>query len=179
MKCLSILGVVAVFVLGYLLGSYGREPEQESKTQYVLGQAIRVGFDNPFLLSENLPAAPKYLFYTDTVTGLTVVDTAAIISDWIQERKYRQEIFNVDTVGKLDVEATVQYNQLQNMTADFTPVQKTTVSVVVKAKKWQPYAMVGVGTTYSIEGGVFYKNIGVGVEFTGTNDKLIKVAYRF
>lgn len=117
-----------------------------------------------------------------TVTKKMVVDTAAIIADYIVKRSYSQTLFN-NSNGKLEVFPAVYQNKLSSLGYEFTP----------KVKVWQPF----VGTSYStadylgLGAGFFYHNLGVEyqyqIDLKGSNSiyqprgnaHLIGVKYKF
>jgi hypothetical protein len=165
----------------FLIGRY-TAPAQEAKKEviYKACEPISVEFDRPLALSINVPIVPKYLFYTDTVAGIQHIDTAAILADWIAERRYELEAFCIDTIGKLDVMAIVQYNELQHISTTFIPVQREVQSIMEKPpNSWQPYAMLGIGNTFSIEGGIFYRKVGIGLSISSMGSINAKIGYRF
>ena len=77
-------------------------------------------------------------------------DTAAMVQDYKLLRHYSRQLFNNEN-GVLRVKAGTQYNRLSYLDYEFTPVLKTTTSVVEKA--WQPFASIGYSTNGSLSVG--------------------------
>lgn len=106
--------------------------------------------------------------------AITKEDTTAIMVDWATERRYKETIFNSDTLGKCVVEATVKYNRLNLTGYEFTPKVKTIDRTIYTVKKWSPYVKVGSlfgpwnktpDTIGEFGGGIFYKDK-LGLEMT-------------
>lgn len=82
-------------------------------------------------------------------------------------------MFDNDTIGKLVVNTSVQYNQLQGLGYDFVPIRK----VITNTKKpiIEPFIMGGIqtnrfnGVNPTLQGGIFYKNLGVSYDITIDN----------
>ena len=144
--------LIAVFVLGFFIGRGNIRTVE--KVEYVKGKEITntVKIPQPYLLK-----VPQ-VYFLPMVNG--VVDTAQIISDYILERRYEINVFDNDA-GKLDVEQSIQYNELKEFNYTFTPIQK----VITKRTKplFEPFVSVGYNTYQqaSVGGGLFYRNVGV------------------
>lgn len=88
---------------------------------------------------------------TKFITKIQVVDTAAIIADYVVKRSYSQTLFN-NKFGKMEVFPTVYQNKLSGLEYQFKP----------KTQAWQPF----VSTSYStanylgVGGGFFYHDLG-------------------
>ena len=70
-------------------------------------------------------------------------DTAEIIKDWGTKRMYSETLFDVDTLGKCVVDASVQYNRLMMLSYNYTPITKTITITENRVKFFSPY--IGVG----------------------------------
>ena len=74
---------------------------------------------------------------------ITKEDTTDIICDWGTKRMYSETLFDIDTVGKCVVDASVQYNRLSLLSYSYTPITKTVTITERRVKFFSPY--VGVG----------------------------------
>jgi len=70
-------------------------------------------------------------------------DTSEIILDWGTRRLYSEQIFDIDTVGKCTINASVQYNRLTLLSYNYVPITKTTTIIESRVKLFSPY--IGVG----------------------------------
>lgn len=75
---------------------------------------------------------------------ITKEDTTKIIRDWATERRYKETVFNVDTLGRLELDASVQYNRLRYVDYTYTPVTKVNTNTIYTAKYISPFAGLGV-----------------------------------
>lgn len=165
-----ITWTVIVCVCGFFIGRCTQKPKTSIK--YIKGVTITDSILVPFVIKETVPGEPQWLTKTDTLWRDSVVyiaekiDTIAILADWIKQRDYQNTLFDVDTLGKLVVSSTVQYNRLQKMKYDFTPVHKQ----ITRYQKptWEPFVMIGFQTGWepSLQAGLFYKNFGVAYDIT-------------
>jgi hypothetical protein len=91
-------------------------------------------------------------------------DTAKIIQNYITKNSYRKQLFNDDN-GKLIVSADVQYNLLQKLSYDFTPMQK--VTTVEKKRVFTPF-LIGSYNSWGYLGagaGIYYYDVGVSAKY--------------
>jgi hypothetical protein len=174
---IAIIGIIAGFYLG-------RESNQTLESiKYVKGETIEktIAVEIPYQVE--IPANPIYIYKTDTIheTIVATIDTMAILNDWVTKRDYHQNLFD-DSNGKLFIEASIQYNQLQSFKYNFTPYEKTIVST--RKPTLTPYIEASYNTLnhIGIGGGVFYHNIGLGIKYTTDFDKKgldIGLKYKF
>jgi hypothetical protein len=78
---------------------------------------------------------------------ITKEDTSAIIQDWGTERLYHELIFDNDTIGMCEIEASVQYNRLSLIGYTYLPIQKEVSITKNKIKFFSPF--IGVGLAYT------------------------------
>lgn len=81
-------------------------------------------------------------------TVFTHQDTTLILSDWSTKRIYKETLFDIDTIGKCDISATVQYNRINSMDYTYTPIQKQTTTTIIKERQFEPF--IGGGITIGI-----------------------------
>lgn len=188
---MAIVLIIFMFLLGLYVGRKTVRVKEVTHTEYVALPPIHdsVPVDKPYkqippdtakiiqdcvakgLYSELFPYKDK----TDTI--YTERDTTSILNDWATERLYTENLFDADTLGKLDVDIEVQYNRLSCISYTYTPMQKQTELTIVKEKMFEPF--IGGGVTIgidkcnnkltegiSIQGGAFIKqNYGVSLQY--------------
>jgi hypothetical protein len=158
--------IAASLLAGYFLGKFSVKVEEKTVVSFQKMLPVHVSIDAPATLSVTIPEIPQFIWRTDTVTGVAVVDTAAIIADWLLQRDYGGRLI-ADSTGTIDYFATVQYNRLQCVSLEYVPVQRTVVTTKVIQRRWTPFLFVGGNSAgyAAAEGGVFIGNFGVSVEF--------------
>ncbi|MFT3994407.1 MAG: hypothetical protein QM660_08870 [Dysgonomonas sp.] len=174
-----LLTALLSFVVGSIIFFFvGRSTIQtETEVIYVPGETVSGSVSNNQLepVKEEKPDKPVLpikeieIQYRDTGSVKTitetkylyqVVDTAAIIEDYILKRSYVLTAFDNKENGKLLLYPTVQYNKLTGIDYDFTPIQKQTS--IYSYRVWQPFVSVSYSTLdyIGLGGGVFYHNSG-------------------
>ena len=170
---------IVVLIVSILFSFFVGRSSNEGKEiiKYVQGETITGGVSKEELIPakeekgdfSELPMKELEIQYIDsgsiqTITKIKyiieVVDTAAIISDYLVKRTYEQTLFNNDKQGKLIVYPVVYKNRLTALDYSFTPMYKEIIKQQVKV--WQPF----VSTSYStlnyvgLGGGIFYHDLG-------------------
>ena len=174
-----------LFGLGFYLGKK-REPEVVVKTEikYVELPPIHDSIPKPvpvyvkkpidsLNVLRNLIASGKYseMFpekVRDSIIYVTKEDTAKVVIDWATERRYKETLFDSDSLGRFAFDAKVQYNRLQNFEYVFTPVQKEVNTTVKTTRKFLPYLGAGLDTKGAIQaqGGMFFnQDAGFGLQY--------------
>lgn len=159
----SALLILLALIIGFFIGRSTVNTVTEVK--YVKGETVRDTIRKEVLIpvKEYIPSDPiylykdKYIVKTDTI--IQVVDSTAIVNDWVLQRNYSQTLFD-NSNGKMYVDLSVRYNKLQSLKYSFTPIQKQTI--IYKEKVWQPFVSASYSTLnyVSIGGGIFYHNLG-------------------
>ena len=162
---LKISIVAIVFVAGFLLGR--KTINVKEKIEYVKGETIRdtVFINEPTFVE--IPAKPEYIYKYDTIVVDNIqyisekIDTSAIIQDYILTRTYEFNVFNSDTLGKLDVKQKIGYNKLLSFDYTFTPITKQITHF--REPVFTPFITGGYSTNNSflLGGGLYYKHIGI------------------
>lgn len=174
---ICIILVLVGFALGYFLCWYN-VPYKEVVT-YEKGETIRDTIREFIPYVESIPQKPHYPLKESQEKP--TIDTTAIINDWIKNKSYNIPLFD-NQYGKLDLDATLQYNSLQDIKYSFTPIQKTITKY--KEKTFTPF----VGANYSsfgyvgIGGGFFYKSVGIELNYITDFDRKgvdIGLKYKF
>jgi hypothetical protein len=158
--CLAVLftGVAVGFLAG-------RQYSEKTETvTYVREQVItgRVAIPDPVRVEVPaiawLPARTDTVYVDSVIYVRQVVDTAAIIADYELKRSYVVPLFD-NSLGKLDVSLSTQYNRLWEVSYEFVPVTKT----VYRERTWRPFVSAGYSTFGYMEagGGMFYKKTGI------------------
>jgi hypothetical protein len=157
--------IAASLLAGYFLGKFSVKVEEKTVVSFQKMLPVHVSIDAPATLSVTIPEIPQFIWHTDTVTGIAVVDTAAILADWILQRDYGGRLVE-DSTGTIDYSATVQYNRLQNISLDYQPIQRTVTTTKVIQDRWAPFLFVGGNSAgyATVEGGVFIGKFGMSAE---------------
>ena len=156
MKNITI--TIAIALIAFLLGRATVKQTQE--IIYTKGKTVSGSASITLPVKEIQPIAPilpyKYIFIKNIKTE--VVDTAKIISDYIAERTYSLTLFD-NLHGKLDINPTIQYNQLIALPFTFTPIEKTVYTrqklTFFSSASFNTFNIAGLGA------GFFYNNIGL------------------
>lgn len=129
------------------------------EVKYIQGETITNTIEVEKLVpyKEEKPADPQ-LPTKEVSGGSPVVDTAAIIADYILKRDFKILAFDDKELGRLELFPSVQYNNLIGLDYSFTPMHKQ----MYKPKVWQPFASVSFSTLnyVGVGGGFFYHNLG-------------------
>lgn len=143
---------------------------------YVPGDSIKVEIDRPVpvyvkkpidtanVINDCIKTGKYYELFPekvrDNIVYITKADTSAVLTDWATERVYERKIFDIDTVGVATVRAKTQYNRITWLKSTFVPVMKQTTITNVVAKKYSPFAGVGITTMPEIvvNGGLFFED---------------------
>lgn len=182
-KALTILLLVGlVFLSGYLTckwvypqepiidykpldpveGSFGKQeltPISEDLEPQIIYKWVYL--DSNDKSQENLTKMPK-----EAIPDRGEIDTLKSLEnttrDWNIRRAYSKTLFDTPELGRIDVDAQVQYNELVGLEYNYTPVQKT----IIHPPK-QKVVQLFVRASYSsfdqatIGGGLYIKNVGV------------------
>jgi hypothetical protein len=159
-----ILIAVSAFIAGFIMGR--QTIEDGAAVVYRTGEpqqgsaaipAPSVSYPAQPVLPVKTVYVPQPYAVHDTVKVITVVDTAAIILDYIALRQYDITLFDREDTGALDITATVQYNSLQGLSYNLTPVQKT----ITRSRVWVPFVGLGYNSFSQIylSGGLFYHDM--------------------
>ena len=182
MKNILLVCCMVCLAIGFFLGRMNIK--EKEVTRYVQGETIRDTItrlvpDTIYLTGE---LKYKYVYKTDTIyRDVPTVDRdetiKATIEDWNLVRDYRRTLFDNES-GKLSIDLSVQYNELQKLSYSFTPIQKQTV--VRKERVLEPFISVSIlcPNSFSFGGGFFYHNLGFRAEWA-QNGLIFGVLYKF
>lgn len=183
MRNYIIVALLSFIIGGIIFFFVGRSTiKTETEISYVPGETVLGSVSNDQFepVKEEKPEKPIFpikeieIQYIDTggVKTITepkyvyqVVDTAAIIEDYILKRSYSLTAFDNKEHGKLLLYPTVQYNKLTGMDYDFTPMQRQTNTY--KEKVWQPFLSGSYSTLdyVGLGGGVYYHKLGIEYQY--------------
>lgn len=196
---LIVLSGIVCLIIGFFIGRSTIKTETEIK--YIPGKTISGSVSNNQFESvkEEIPNKPllptkiieiqykdtgRIKTITETKYMYQVVDTAAIIEDYIKKRTYAITAFDNTEQGKLLLYPVVQYNKLTGIDYLFTPMQKQTNTYLQKT--WQPFISASYSTLnyVGIGGGIFYHNLGFEYQYQKSlgsqgNGHLFGVKYGF
>ena len=170
------------FLVGCLIGKRTITHEEIIKT--VQGKTIRdtithLVLDTVYLTGE---LKYKYIYKTDTIfKDVPVIDReatiAATVRDWNKVRKYSKQLFDNEN-GKLEVNFSIRYNELQKLSYAFTPMHKEIT--IVKKRVFVPFISVSYLTnnTFSVGGGGFFYNLGLRIEYSSRRMNFV-ILYEF
>lgn len=167
-----IILVVTCLFIGFISGRQTVSIKEKEVTRYVQGETIRDTItrlvpDTIYLTGE---LKYKYVYKTDTIyRDVPTVDRdetiKATIEDWNLIRDYKKTLFDNES-GRLSIDLSVQYNELQRLTYAFTPVYKEIT--IQKRRVFTPFISASCMrlNTFSVGGGCFYYDLGFRVEYS-------------
>ena len=167
------VAAIALFALGFYLGR-ARDPEVIVKTEvkYVELPPIHDSIPKPVPYKVIEPVDSMNIIMQAKLSGLlaelfpekkdtvyvTQADTAAVLKDWATERRYKETLFDSDTLGRFSFDAAVKYNRLASFDYTFVPIQMQTETTVKSVRKFLPYLGVGFDSGMGVlgQGGMFF-----------------------
>lgn len=189
----AIIFIIIAFILGFFAG---RVTLKRGETiEYVKGEQVNgtvytssltVG-NNLTEFKTNIQELPIIFWknITDTITNtiITEVDTAKIVEDFLIERQYDLVLFD-NTDGVMKLQPVVQYNKLQKIDYQFTPITK--VITTTKDPLFTPFISTSYNTLnyIGVGGGGFIKDFGIEYStlynfITKDRQHLFGVKYKF
>ena len=153
------LYILIIALIGVIIMMHNCQGEPETKIEYIEGERTIDSVLVPVPYAVEVPAEPEYIYNTKYDT-IREIDTVEILTDWTLKRKYSRTLFDNDTLGRIDIDLSVQYNQLQSIKYDFKPKQK----VITKNKPPQRLGL-SVFVGYGIGENGLTPVIGLGVSY--------------
>ena len=168
-----VIAALALFWGGFYLGR-SRDPEVITKEviKYVELPPIHdsIPYPKPYKVVE--PVDSMNIIMQAKLSGLlaelfpekkdtvyvTQADTAAVLKDWATERRYKETLFDSDTLGRFSFDAAVKYNRLTSFDYTFVPIQKQTETTIKTTRKFLPYIGAGFDSGMGLlgQGGMFF-----------------------
>ena len=182
---LIIVAALALFWGGFFIGR-ARDPEViiKEKIKYVELPPIHDTLYRPkpykviepvdslnIIMEAKLSGLLAELFPNDGKKDTVYVakdDTTAIMKDWATERKYKETLFDSDTLGRFSFDATVKYNRLADFGYTFVPIQKQTEITTKTTRKFLPYVGVGFDSGLGVLGQAgmfFHQDAGFAIQY--------------
>jgi len=178
--------VIAVILLtgGFFLGRSSVKVRVVEKTKYIKGDSIidSIPYPDPIYINYPIDTVSLLEFciknnlywelfpykVKDSIIYLTKEDTAAVIKDWMAERIYEEQLFDIDTVGSCSISARIQFNRLRGLSYTFVPVTKVVSTEIVKESKYHLYLGAGISTNglLLVEGSMFEQNWGFSLGYS-------------
>lgn len=164
-----VLVIICLFI-GFIAGR--QTTNEKVITKYVQGETIQDTIthfipDTVYLAGE---LKYKHVYKTDTVyRDVPVVDRdktiQATLEDWNLIRDYKRTLYDNES-GKLSVDLSLQYNELQKLSYSFTPMYKETT--IVRKRVFVPFVSASFYTnnSFSAGGGFFYHDLGFRAEYS-------------
>jgi hypothetical protein len=158
---MTVAIVLMLMLAGFLIGRYTVKVKVEVKPEYITLPPIHdtlikpievektnsVKLDTVSLLKYCLANhLYDYLIRSSDSVNVVIekVDTLKILEDWLTKRKYELNLFDNDTIGKLDVDAVIQYNQIQHFGYNYIPTHKQTTITKEKQLLFEPFMSGGM-----------------------------------
>lgn len=198
MKGKNIKVALFSFIFGgllfFLIGKFSSQYKMENSLEYgqvyngsVNNDQLKLikeeSVDNPVLPLKRIEIRYRDTGRTETKYIYQVVDTAAIIADYVLKRTYDIIAFDDMDKGKLRLFPVIQYNKLEEINYEFTPVRRTSI---YKEKVWQPFISGSYSTLdiVGFGGGLFYHKLGFEYQYqidykNMRKGHLLELKYRF
>lgn len=183
-KIIRVLIVAIVFIaIGFLLGRCTSTREKEIVTEYVELPPIHdtivtlkpykviQPIDTLDMLKQCIKDGIYSELFPERVVNDTIFtreDTSVILKDWASRRYYTQELFNNDTIGKCNVDFSVQYNRVDTFSYTYIPIQKNTSVTEYKTPLISPFIGIGAmsNPSFDAEAGIYIKeNFGIAFKY--------------
>ena len=185
LKTKIIIGIVVALLIGatsFFLGRSTIDAEIEYRDGEVVHDTIyseQLVIDTVVIPEEpDLPTKPDTVKLPgEKIIIIQIVDTAKIIANYIEKRKYNNRLFDNEN-GKLDISADVQYNELKQLRYTFVPKLKE----VTKLKLITPFISTSYNSFGYVElgGGIFIKDIGIeGKYVTDLKNKGFEIGMKY
>lgn len=156
-----IVGIIAFGILGFYFGRKTLNVgKPHTEVVYVKGDKITDSIPYPVPYEVVRPAdtadiirqCVKDGIYTELFPEkiiteyieITKEDTTEIIRDWATKRLYSETVFDIDTIGKCTIDASVQYNRMTLLSYSYVPVTKVTTITEYRVKFFSPYIGAGI-----------------------------------
>ena len=145
----TLVVIIIAVLAGFFAGLTLNRPQYGKTVQFVPGETIHdtIRIPEPYRVEipryYRLPTITETVFVNDTLRIVERVDTLQIIRDFVAINHYNFNVFDIDTVGTLNVRQSIQYNRLRTFEYDFTPIFREIT--LTRQPRWAVTAGVGVG----------------------------------
>ena len=164
-----ILIIIISWYVGFKMGS--NYSKGKTKIEYIVGKPVNdtVYVDSTMVEEEIDVNEPPFIIKYDTITKEVYkyieVDTSKIISEYMTKKKYTINLFNNDSLGRLDIFPELQANTLIKVPYQYIPIAK--VVTKYRENKYIPLVYTSYNTdNYVGVGGAIIKNkVGLGYKY--------------
>jgi hypothetical protein len=160
----------ACLAIGFFAGRQTVTYKEE--VHYVKGDTYSAYLSLPEPKATRLSGGLRFSDITlpDSIVFPDNVDLRPTAYDWNLKRLYSETLFD-NQYGKLTLDASVQYNMLQDLKPTFVPIQKEVIRYV--SPTWIPFVSGSYSTLgyASVGGGVFYHDWGVQLQYVTDRTK--------
>jgi len=161
--------IIILLLIGFFVGRKTSDGKVTVETKYITLPPIHDTVQNTYPVEVKTPIdtasilqdcikkgiyVELFPYKKETDTVYTSRDTAQIVYDWASVRKYKETLFDIDTIGKCDVDISVQYNRLDTMIYTYTPIHKQTTIEKQTIRTVSPFIGVGASTSVAPSGEV-------------------------
>jgi hypothetical protein len=180
---LCLVLIIGLLGIGFYLGRRSIDTKPKTEYKYIKGDTIIETIYVPTPVKEETPPIDTISFLKQIINDgiykelwperiiteyieIEKQDTTDIVNDWATKRFYTEKLFDVDTLGKCEIEAEVQYNRLRLLNYNYVPVIKEITNTQYKIRTFSPFLGAGYMTNpvgdikdhiISINGGIFIK----------------------
>ena len=178
LKYWPLVAIIAALIIGFFVGRANQKEIVKTSIEYLPGKTI---YDTIFLSRPYEVIKPVFYPSDKTVEKIILpskkdtvwrnnniyisekVDTSKIIEEFATINKYKQVLFNNDSLGKFTLGTDVQYNKLKNVYYEYKPIYKEVTNYVQKKNTFTPFVGASYNTFNQVGAGagVFIKNFGV------------------
>ena len=180
---LIIIGVV-LLISGFFVGRATNTTSTEIK--YIKGETVTTSVNVPGpdriitkIVNPDLPVKHDTITINKIQYIVEKVDTAKLIANYIERKYYKIPLFD-NLNGKLIINPVVQYNKLDSLGYEFTPITKEVT--ITKTRTLIPFVMASYNTMGYFGGGLgaYYHNIGIGVQYqTNLSNKGFEIGLHY
>ena len=187
-----ILGIILIlsFIGGCTYGDKYYHKNTIVDIKYVPGPIITDTIIKTIPTVQYVPSKEIVTIYKDTIWLDSIkyvvqdIDSFKVLQDWLTRRDYNMIIFDIDTIGKCELTASIYKNTLDSLSYVFTPITK--VVQLKKEKIYTPFMGIGFNTQNDavIQLGIYRNKWGVSYQlYKNFNDNNIShglnLLYRF
>lgn len=170
-----LIAFISVGYFSYKKGFNTANEKVKTYTSYITLPTLRDSIPNLSYSEVSIPN-PSFITKTDTIYKDSliytreVIDTARILEDWTRKRLYAFNVFNNDTIGKLDVSWNTQYNKSSDFTYSFVPIAKVVQKKTDRSpRRFHIFGGIGTDNAYAAGGLYDINTISIGAQYMNTN----------
>lgn len=176
-----------LILVGYIIGR--SSIDVKSKVEYIQLPSTSDTITNLIPVKEIIPGDSVIfrdtIWNCDTIYEIKDIDTTAIIKDYFARREYNITLFDIDTLGKCDIQAVTYKNRLNLVGYNYTPKYKV-ITNSIKDSKFELFGGLGINTSneFTLQAGFFKNRLGFGYQFSrdynqNTDTHGLNIFYKF